>query len=168
MENSITPETIRTLFEHNYWARDRQLADCKQLTLDQFTKPMGSSFSSVRDTMAHLVGVEKIWLQRWQGETPKTFITPNDITDFDELTRTWLRVEQEMRAYLSKITEEKLNELLTFTSISGKVWSYPLWKFHLHLINHQNYHRGQITTLLRQLGATPRGVDFLIALDEGI
>jgi uncharacterized damage-inducible protein DinB len=37
----------------------------------------------------------------------------------------------------------------------------------LHLLHHQSYHRGQVTSLLRQLGMQPPKVDFLDALDAG-
>ena len=35
-----------------------------------------------------------------------------------------------------------------------------------HVVNHSSYHRGQVTTLLRQLGAEPVGTDFLSYYDE--
>jgi uncharacterized damage-inducible protein DinB len=34
------------------------------------------------------------------------------------------------------------------------------------VVNHSTYHRGQITTLLRQLGAEPAVTDFLVYFDE--
>ena len=34
-----------------------------------------------------------------------------------------------------------------------------------HLVNHGTYHRGQVTTLLRQLGAEAPGLDFLLMHD---
>ena len=33
------------------------------------------------------------------------------------------------------------------------MYSNPLWQSMQHLVNHGSYHRGQVTTLLRQLGA---------------
>jgi uncharacterized damage-inducible protein DinB len=39
---------------------------------------------------------------------------------------------------------------------------------HYHLLNHQSYHRGQVTTQLRLLGVTPPQVDFLVAQDAGL
>jgi uncharacterized damage-inducible protein DinB len=36
-----------------------------------------------------------------------------------------------------------------------------------HVVNHSSYHRGQVVTLLRQLGKTPPATDFLIYFDEG-
>jgi uncharacterized damage-inducible protein DinB len=35
-----------------------------------------------------------------------------------------------------------------------------------HLVNHSSYHRGQVTTLLRQLRAQPVATDFLVFEDE--
>jgi uncharacterized damage-inducible protein DinB len=43
------------LFKYNYWARDRQLDACASLAVEQFMRPMGSSFSSLHDTLVHLV-----------------------------------------------------------------------------------------------------------------
>jgi uncharacterized damage-inducible protein DinB len=43
--------------------------------------------------------------------------------------------------------------------------SYPLWRMMMHLINHQSYHRGQVTTLLRQMGIAAPMVDFLYGKD---
>ncbi|MFB3778645.1 MAG: DinB family protein [Bryobacteraceae bacterium] len=63
----IPTETLPELYDYNYWARDRQLEACGALTEEQFLRPLGSSFSLVRDTLAHLVGVEWLWLERWLG-----------------------------------------------------------------------------------------------------
>src|SRR6516162_5354649 len=32
---------------------------------------MGNSFSSMRDTLANILGAEWIWLERWQGRSPR-------------------------------------------------------------------------------------------------
>jgi uncharacterized damage-inducible protein DinB len=37
----------------------------------------------------------------------------------------------------------------------------------VHLLEHQIYHRGQVTAQLRQLGLEPPKVDFLDAHDAG-
>jgi uncharacterized damage-inducible protein DinB len=31
----------------------------------------------------------------------------------------------------------------------------PLWQMVQHVVNHGSYHRGQVTTMLRQLGSKP-------------
>ena len=36
-----------------------------------------------------------------------------------------------------------------------------------HFINHSSYHRGQIVTFLRQLGATPPSTDLILYYRRG-
>jgi uncharacterized damage-inducible protein DinB len=40
-------------------------------------------------------------------------------------------------------------------------FAQPLWQCLQHVANHSTYHRGQITTMLRQLGAKPAGTDLI-------
>jgi uncharacterized damage-inducible protein DinB len=160
-------ETIRELFDYNYWARDRQLEACAALTEEQFLRPLGGSFSSLRDTLAHLAGVEWLWLERWQGRSPRAQPPPEGFPTLAFTAERWRAVERDMREYLAGLTEEALRLPMTCVGTRGNTWTYPLWRMHVHLLNHQSYHRGQVTTLLRQLGATPARVDFLVAHDAG-
>jgi len=158
--------TLRDLFDYNYGARDRQLDACAALSEEQFLRPMGNSFSSVRDTLAHLVAVEWIWHERWRGKSPSkvdaqefaagTF--PNLATVRDR----WGVVEGNVRAFLAGLNEVDLAQALTYTNVKGERWTSPLWQALFHVVNHQTYHRGQITTLLRQLGAAAPAVDYLV------
>ena len=58
MSATISLVALNELFTYNYWARDVQLRACAALTEEQFLRPIGGSFPSVRDTLAHLVLVE--------------------------------------------------------------------------------------------------------------
>ena len=53
---------LQELFAYNYRARDRQLQAVRHLSQEQFQRPIGSSFPSLRDTLAHLVGGGWVWL----------------------------------------------------------------------------------------------------------
>ncbi len=157
--------SLREMFDYNYWARDRQLQACAALSEEQVLRPMGNSFSSLRDTLAHLVGAEWIWLERWLGRSPRALLRAEEFPSLASLRERWQAVEREMREYLGKLNETALTKPLTYVNIKGETWTYPLWKTLYHLVNHQTYHRGQVTTLLRQLGAQAVPVDFLVSLD---
>jgi len=167
----ISLDTLRELYDYNYWARDRQLEACGALTEEQFLRPMGNSFSSVRDTLAHLVAVEWIWHERWRGRSPnqvdvrefaaETFPTLVTIRD------RWQAVESNVRGYLAGLGDHALKQPLTYTNMKGETWTYLMWQTLLHVVNHQTYHRGQITTLLRQLGADAPAIDYLVMQDLG-
>ncbi len=161
--------TLREVFEYNYWARDRQLRTCEGLTEEQFLRPMGSSYSSVRDTLAHLLGAEWVWLERWRGRSPTAQdareFAPEKIPTLGAIRDRWRRLESDMRDYLAGLSEEALARPLTYENLKGETWNYPLWRTLLHVVNHQTYHRGQVTTLLVQLGAEPLTIDFLVGVD---
>lgn len=169
----IPLETIRQMYDYNYWARDRQLGDCAALSNEQFLRPMGSSFSSLRDTLAHLVAVEWVWHERWRGRSPGREEAirdwgPEQFPTLAAVIERWAAVERRVREYLASVSESQLPKPLAYTNIKGESWSYPLWQILWHVVNHQTYHRGQVTTLLRQLGAKAQPLDFLVAIDGGL
>lgn len=47
-------QDLRTLLDYHYWARDRMLAALVPLTHDQFVRELGSSFTSIQDTLGHV------------------------------------------------------------------------------------------------------------------
>jgi uncharacterized damage-inducible protein DinB len=165
----IKVDTFRELFKYNYWARDRQLEACAALTQEQFLRQMGSSHSSVRDTLVHLVFAEWAWLERWLGRSPtkvdREEYSAEKFPTLEAVRDRWRTVEGNMRAYLTGLQESVLREPLHYTNFKGERWTYPLWQTIIHLANHQTYHRGQITTLLRQLGSAAPAIDYLVMQD---
>jgi uncharacterized damage-inducible protein DinB len=96
----ISLSALNELFAHNYWARDRQLQACAALNGEQFLRPLGSSFPSVRDTLVHLLAVEWLWLERWRGRSPRTLLPCEEFPTLAAVCERWHGVEQEMTRYL--------------------------------------------------------------------
>ena len=158
---------VNEMYEHNRWACDRQLRACAGLSEEQLSRRLGGSFPSLRETLAHLVAVEWLWLERWRGRSPTALIPPEELPTLAVITERWRIVEREMRSYLANLDEDALTGPRTYVNIRGERWTYPLWRMIVHLLNHQSYHRGQVTTLLRMLDAEPPRVDFLVGKDAG-
>ena len=157
--------TFKELFDYNWWARDRQLEACGSLAPELFTRAVGGSFPSVRDTLAHLMLVEWIWHERWCGRSPRTFPAYAEFPSPEALRRRWSEIERDVRGFVAGLADDALARPVTYSNLKGETWTYPLWRLLYHLLNHQSYHRGQVTSQLRQLGATPAPVDFLLYLD---
>jgi uncharacterized damage-inducible protein DinB len=157
----MQPETIRDLYLYNHWANQRTLASVAPLSSEQFTRGLGNSFSSMRDTVAHILGAEWIWLERWLGRSPKALLAASDFPTVDALRQRWATVEQDRNRFLQTLTHESLHQSISYINLRGQPMAYPLWQQMMHVVNHSSYHRGQVTTLLRQLGAEPQNTDFL-------
>ena len=146
-------QELQALVDYHYWARDRLLQAVEPLTPEQYTRNLGNSFPSVRDTLAHLVGAEWIWCKRWEGESPEG-VPSRDFPDLATLRAAWLEQETRVRAVLSRLGEEGVGRPISYVR-NGQSYTEVFWQMLQHVVNHGSYHRGQVTTMLRQLGAAP-------------
>ena len=170
----ISRDAFLSLFDYNYWARDRQLEACAALTEEQFRRPLRSSFPSLQATLAHMVEAEWVWSERWYRRSPTTQktkqFTSECLSTLENIRDRWRPVEDSVRWFVVGLKTERLNQDLRYTSQEGKRSTCLLWEALFHLINHQSYHRGhrgQVTTLLRQLDSAPLQIDYLVARDKG-
>ncbi len=164
----MTPEEILELYDFNAWANQRVFDACAALTPEQFTRPIVSSFPSVRDTLVHIVSGEWIWFQLWLGRAPslaglQTY--SDEFTDLASVRAGWAELEKERRRFLDALTPADLERVIEYRSRRGNQCVYLLRRMLQHVVNHSTYHRGQLITLLRQLGATPRATDYLRYFD---
>jgi uncharacterized damage-inducible protein DinB len=159
----VTIDEARELFGYGSWANGLTLAAAKALTPEQLVAPVVSSFPSVLATLAHLVGVEWLWLRRWTGDDPGSMPEWVGAPDLPDLEARLAAVEVERAAFL---TNADLDRMVSYHGLDGQAFSLRLGSLMRHVVNHSTYHRGQLATMLRQLGQTPPGTDFTRYLRE--
>jgi uncharacterized damage-inducible protein DinB len=152
-------QDILTLYDYNAWANERALGVAGALSSEQFLRDMGNSFPSVRDTLAHILGAEWIWLRRWHGESPSSGLAVADFPTVATLRERFAALDRERRTFLEAVSEERLARQFSYRDMAGNAHSLRLVESLQHVVNHGTYHRGQITTMLRQLGAKPVSTD---------
>lgn len=170
----MTKDDIQLLYEYDRWANNRVLQAVSTLSAEEFTRDLGGSFRSVRDTLLHIVDGESGWLTCWKEPSPSsTFIidfwtrhdarfSPDAFPDLAAVQLKWAEVEREQIEFVNRITNESLERMLP-------VGSTQISLAHLmqHLANHSTYHRGQMSLMMRQLAAEPLATDFAMFLMEG-
>ena len=118
----MTREDIQLLFEYDRWANNRVLQAASALSAEAFTRDLGGSFCSVRDTLVHIIGGEWIWLAYWK--TPprspdelKNLITrrdalfnPHAFPNLAAVRLKWLEIEREQTDFVDQITDELLGK----------------------------------------------------------
>ena len=160
-------DEIRTLFAYSRWATGRMLEACRSLSPADFAQNLRTSHDSVRGTLVHTMWAEWIWLQRWRGTSPRQVFAEDQFPDAAALEVRWAEVERDRQALLADLTEDRLVGRIPYENLRGQRFEYALGHMMQHVVNHSSYHRGQIVTLLRQLGWTPPTTDFLVFFDEG-
>ena len=157
----MTPEEARLLFDYNAWANHRSLDAAALLSAEQFTKPLGSSFSTLRDTLMHICGGEWIWFERFQGRSHSAIPDFSVIQTVDALRAHWAPQEKALLDYVSGLTQAELDRVFEYKTINFGMYTNPMWQSLQHLANHGTYHRGQVTTMIRQHGAKPIATDLM-------
>ena len=151
---------LEILVEFHYWATKRVLDAVEPLTPEQFTKDLGNSFPSVRDTLAHLYGADWIWCSRWEGESPSALPDAQLFPDLGAIRRAWDAHEPKLRAVLKRFGEIGVDQPCEYVR-NGVRQAQPFSHTLQHVVNHGTYHRGQVVTMLRQLGAEAPTTDLI-------
>ena len=72
-----------------------------------------------------------------------------------EVARAAVEHEARMYAFVASVGPEGPTRRFAYTMLSGAAGVSTLQQMVQHVVNHGTYHRGQVTTMLRQLGAQP-------------
>jgi uncharacterized damage-inducible protein DinB len=170
----VNKEDIQLLYEYDRWANNRVFQAVSRLSAEQFTRDLGGSYRSVRDALVHIIAGEWGWLAYWKEpsqsaafltdlkERRDTLFNPDAFPNVAALRQKWAEVEKEQAGFVNSLTNETLGKMLPFRATQVRL-------AHLmqHLANHSTYHRGQVSLLMRQLGAEPVATDFHVFLVEG-
>jgi uncharacterized damage-inducible protein DinB len=159
----MTFEVLQTLVDYHYWARDRLFVAVDALTEEQLRRPLGNSFPSVFDTVVHLCGADWIWRSRWEGVSPMALPKPELYDDLAKVRAAWHDEERRIREIVNRLGPEGITRPIEYQGWDGRRQAQPFWQMLQHLVNHGSYHRGQVTTMLRQLGVQPAKSMDLIA-----
>lgn len=141
------------LAHYNQWVNDLVISWLNQLDDEQWTQVITSSFCSIRQTTLHLVSAEKIWLDFWQEVATPQFLSTEFAGTKEELIRIWKQTSAALQQFIRIYPEENYQQPVRF-NWKGVDCQLLFWQTFAHFINHATYHRGQLVTLLRQVGFT--------------
>ena len=162
----MTSDMVRTLYRYSAWATARILGHAARLRPDELAKPSGASFSSVRETLVHIMAAQWIWLARWKGASPTSLLDAREFPDIASIRARWDQIDGETQRFVAGVTDTDLARVVEYKNTRGERWAYPLWQQVVHQVNHATQHRGEVAAALTELGHSPGDLDLLIYIDE--
>jgi uncharacterized damage-inducible protein DinB len=162
----MTSDMVRTLYRYSAWATARILEHAARLRSDELAKPSGASFSSVRETLVHIMAAQWIWLARWKGSSPASLLDAREFPDIASIRARWDQIDGETQRFVAGVTDADLARVVEYKNTRGERWAYPLWQQVVHQVNHATQHRGEVAAALTELGHSPGDLDLLIYIDE--
>jgi uncharacterized damage-inducible protein DinB len=150
---------------YSAWATRQLLDACSTLTPDQLDSDLGASHTSILRTLRHIHDGERVWLRRLV-EVDNVHLPPGPAPEhsFEFLVQSWPELWEGYRQWLESASDDdltcELSTLLPSTVFAGGAnLCVPCWQIVLHAVNHSTFHRGQIVTMLRNLGIQPPTTD---------
>jgi uncharacterized damage-inducible protein DinB len=167
-------DQFRTLARYNTWMNSKIYALAAECTDDERKRDVQAFFGSIEGTLNHLLLADRIWMARFTGDEgsyqsrdrlgqPIPFEGLSQVLYpvFAELRHNRELLDRQIEFWSKQLNDEEASGELVYFNTTGKRVRCPLWHAVVHFFNHQTHHRGQVTTLLFQLGKDPGVTDFV-------
>jgi uncharacterized damage-inducible protein DinB len=153
---------VHELMAYNAWANRRLFDGLGAVPADEYGRDLKTSHGGIGGTVAHIVWGEQLWLTRWQGAPPPAVPQGRDLPTLAAARERWDHVEAARAAWLAAFPPARLTETIAVHPTTGGEFHHTFAQMFRHFVNHSSYHRGQVVTMLRQLGHTPPNTDLIL------
>lgn len=168
-------DQVRGFARYNLQFNRRLFDQLSGLSDDDRKKDMGAFFGSIHGTLNHILLADRIWLGRFAVAMPAlssldgaalvhefSSLRQELCADFDELYAERCATDDVISGWAGELTDNLLEETMRYSNSQGHLREHPVWIAVTHMFNHQTHHRGQVTTLMHQLGHDPGVTDYLM------
>ncbi len=146
----MSAEYFTKLFDHMEWADKRALASLRAMSA-----PPPKSV----ELMAHILGAERVWLSRIDGEASPIAVWPT--LSLDDAERVLAENVAGYRRVLSRLSSAGLQKPITYKTSAGDQFTSTVEDILTQVATHGSYHRGQIAAQVRAAGGTPNPTDYI-------
>lgn len=153
-------ELLQQYAAYNIWATKLLTDRINRLTDEEINHEIVSSFPSLYKTLQHMWLAEEVWWKRLKL-TENIVLESSAFTgSFSEMAGILNKQSQQYKEWIDNATETQLTHVFAFMRNKEQL-KMPVYQMLQHVFNHGSYHRGQLVTMLNQLGADKiPGTDF--------
>jgi uncharacterized damage-inducible protein DinB len=157
-------ELIRGIWDYHWWGNRTLFDAAKALGEETAAKEIGRHFSfpTLKGMLAHIYGADRLWLARWEGESPGKLYGDPDVPSLADLRTKWDALESEQRAFLTSLGTADLKRTIEYTTTEGKPQAAPLWQLLQHVVNHATHHRSEVATMVTMTKGSPAPTDMIL------
>jgi len=168
-DEGVSQMHIQTMARYNRWMNQKIYECCSGLSDEERKRNMDGFFKSIHGTLNHLLLADRVWMGRFTGKPFHVQSLDQELyADFAVLRSEREAEDNRIIEWVASLSPQDVDGYLSYTSIvNPEPRRYPLWFALSHFFNHQTHHRGQVTTLLTQLGVDV-GVTDLIGLPDEV
>jgi uncharacterized damage-inducible protein DinB len=144
--------TLHQHLSYSVWATARLAETLQPVGEKILYAEVKSSFPSIAKTLLHLWDAEVIWLKRMQGISLTSWPSQNFSGTKDDLITGVVNSSKELLNFIELKGTDFLPSKISYKNMKGDSFEDVIENILYHIVNHGSYHRGQVTTLLHELG----------------
>ena len=148
---------------YHLWANQLLFHCIADLPGEKQNQFVASSFDSLLKTLLHMWDAEHIWWQRLKLQ--ERIVRPSEEFNgsFGEAAGQLLHQNRQWQEWIAGAQEHMLQHVFSYQNTKREQFKQPVFQMLLQVFNHGTYHRGQLVTMLRQLGVEKiPGTDFIL------
>lgn len=145
-------DTIRLLWDYNYWAQHKLLDCLETVSYEDFIKPVSYSMGSLHEQVVHTMWAEAVWLSRSKHGITFTYYKTADYPTLAAIRQQWASIEADWRSFLGELNEDDLDKRIEVTSTEGTKFIDILAQMLIHVVNHGTDHRSQMLRMIHDCG----------------
>ncbi len=145
-------ELLKQYAQFNTWANQKLADVILALPEEKQMAEVASSFPSLYKTVLHMWDAESIWWQRMKLHERMVVPSHNFNGSMKDLFNGLTQQDKLWEEWAVNATDRLLEHVFQYKSMKNEQFKQPLFQMLLHVFNHSTYHRGQLVTILRQLG----------------
>lgn len=158
----MTVDEVLELFAYNAWANRTLFEGVAGVPAADYLRDLKSSHGGLHGTLCHTVWAEDLWLTRWLGTPPPGVAQGKDLASLAGVRERWEEIEAQRARFLAGFTAARLDDAVRIKPTSGGEYLHSYRQMFRHLVNHSSYHRGQVVTMMRQVGVKPPSTDLIL------
>ena len=172
-------QNFELMAQYNQWMNKQVYSAVEALDSIQLNENSGAFFGSILGTLNHILVGDIVWLKRF-AEHSKSYDSLNYVNslpkplvlteilhaDFNELQEVRVQMDKVIVNFSSEVSEPDYEHELSFNNMKGQPFKKQFGFLVHHFYNHQTHHRGQVTTLLSQLGIDVGVTDLLAVIPD--
>jgi uncharacterized damage-inducible protein DinB len=159
----VVKELLQQYSAYNAWANQRLVECIQSHPEDIINRAVPSSFPTIYATLLHMWDAESIWWQRLKLQ--EVVIPPSAKFEGSvrDVAAALLHQNNLWKNWIDQASAAAIDHVFHYQNTKREQFRQPVYQVLLHMFNHGTYHRGQLVTMLRQLGIDRiPGTDFII------
>jgi len=157
---SLSVEDLLEHLAYSAWASQRLVHAASELTEAELLRDFQTSDRSVLGTLVHTFAADRVWLARMRRSPHLQYSSEADY-HLPVLQNDWPELHRQWNEWLTDLSDEAVRADLSYHDMRGNVWTQPIGKLVLHVVNHATHHRGQVSGFLRVMGKVPPVLDLV-------